>query len=128
MKVPVGKGISNGFQKGVATHPYRALGPWRSRQKKDGGEQDGLSVGRESRRPQGRSRSLKCWHSFEIAIADAEGFNVHRRQHGSIRFGEDVEGPPESTGRGMREEMRWRTREAPKAPGRDLGLKKGTRK
>jgi hypothetical protein len=55
-----------------------------------GGEQDGLSVGRESRRLQGRSRSLKCWHSFEITIADAEGFNVHRRQHRSIRFGEDV--------------------------------------
>jgi hypothetical protein len=56
-----------------------------------GGEQDGLSVGRESRRPQGRTRSLKCWYSFEIAIADAEGFNVHRRQYRSIRFGEDVE-------------------------------------
>jgi len=26
-----------------------------------------------------------------MAIADAEGFNVHRRQHRSIRFGEDVE-------------------------------------
>ena len=56
-----------------------------------GGEQDGLSVGREFRRPQGRSRSLKRWYSFEIAIADAEGFNVHRRQHRNIRFGEDVE-------------------------------------
>ena len=39
------------------------------------GEQDGLSVGRESCRPQGWSRTLKCWYSFEIAIADAEGFN-----------------------------------------------------
>ena len=55
------------------------------------GEQDGLSVGRVSCRPQGWSRTLKRWHSFEIAIADAEGFNVRRRQHGSIRFGEDVE-------------------------------------
>jgi hypothetical protein len=26
-----------------------------------------------------------------MAIADAEGFNVHRRQYRSIRFGEDVE-------------------------------------
>jgi hypothetical protein len=26
-----------------------------------------------------------------MAIADAEGFNVRRRQHRSIRFGEDVE-------------------------------------
>ena len=55
------------------------------------GEQDGLSVGRESCRPQGWSRTLKCWYSFEIAIADAEGFNVRRRQYGSIRYGEDVE-------------------------------------
>jgi hypothetical protein len=37
-----------------------------------GSEQDGLSVGR-------------------VTIADAEGFNVRRRQHRSIRFGEDVE-------------------------------------
>jgi len=54
------------------------------------GEQDGLSVGRESRMPPGRTRFLKCWYSFEIAIADAEGFNAHRRQYRSIRFGEDV--------------------------------------
>ena len=39
----------------------------------------------------GGRRSLKCWYSFEMAIADAEGFNVRRRQHRSIRFGEDVE-------------------------------------
>jgi hypothetical protein len=26
-----------------------------------------------------------------MEIADAEGFNVHRRQHRSIRYGEDVE-------------------------------------
>jgi len=26
-----------------------------------------------------------------MAVADAEGFNVHRRQHRNIRFGEDVE-------------------------------------
>nr|VFK02258.1 MAG: hypothetical protein BECKLFY1418A_GA0070994_11853 [Candidatus Kentron sp. LFY] len=32
-----------------------------------GCEQDGLSVGRESYRPQGRTRSLKCWYSFEMA-------------------------------------------------------------
>ena len=54
-------------------------------------EQDGLSVGRESYRPQGRSRSLKCWYSFEMLIVDAEGFNAHRRQYRSIRFGRDVE-------------------------------------
>jgi hypothetical protein len=34
---------------------------------------------------------LKCWYSFEITVVDAEGFNVHRRQYRSIRFGEDVE-------------------------------------
>ena len=54
-------------------------------------EQDRLSVGREFYRPQGRSRSLKCWYSFEKINADAEGFNVHRRQHRSIRFGKGVE-------------------------------------
>jgi hypothetical protein len=26
-----------------------------------------------------------------MCVADAEGFNVRRRQHRSIRFGEDVE-------------------------------------
>jgi len=62
-------------------------------------EQEGLSVGRESCRPQGRSRSpgsspgqaLKCWYSFEMLNADAEGFNVHRRPYRSTRFGEGVE-------------------------------------
>ena len=54
-------------------------------------EQDRLSVGRESCRPQGRSRSLKCWYSFEMLIVDAEGFNTRRRQHRSIRNGKDVE-------------------------------------
>ena len=58
---------------------------------KRGVEQDGLSVGRGSCRPQGRPRSLKCWYSFEMPIADAEGFNVRRRQYRSIRYGEDVE-------------------------------------
>jgi hypothetical protein len=42
VKVPVGQGL--------ATHPYRALGPWRSQAEKSG-EQDGLSVGRASCRP-----------------------------------------------------------------------------
>jgi hypothetical protein len=42
VKVPVGQGL--------ATHPYRALGPWRSQADKPG-EQDGLSVGRVSCRP-----------------------------------------------------------------------------
>jgi hypothetical protein len=55
-----------------------------------GSEQDGLSVGREFCRPQGRSRALKCWYSFEMQVADAEGFNARRRQHRSVRFGEDV--------------------------------------
>ena len=32
------------------------------------------------------------WYSFEIKIEIAEGFNVHRRQHRSIRNGKDVEG------------------------------------
>ena len=33
----------------------------------------------------------ESWYSFEMPIADAEGFNVRRRQYRSIRFGEDVE-------------------------------------
>jgi hypothetical protein len=74
----------NGFLQGLATHPYRALDPWRSCCN-IGNEQDGLSVGRESCRPQGRPRSLKCWYSFEMQLADAEGFNARRRQHRSIR-------------------------------------------
>ena len=71
VEVPVGKGL--------ATHPYRVLGPWRSTAARQG-ERDGLSVDRESCRPQGRSRSLKCWYSFEInllrmprVLTDAEG-------------------------------------------------------
>jgi len=79
-------------------------------------EQNGLSVGRESCRPQGWSLTLKSWYSFEIAIADAESFNVRRRQYRSIRYGRECGGPPESTGRGMQEEIRRRTREAPKVP------------
>ena len=49
-------------------------------------------------------------------VADAEGFNVHRRQHGNTRSWRGCGGPPESTGRGMQEEIRRRTREAPAAP------------
>lgn len=50
--------------------------------------------------------------------ADAEGFNDRRRQYKIIRKGLGWEGPPESTGRGMHEEIWRRTREAPKAPNR----------
>jgi hypothetical protein len=95
---------------GLATHPYRALDPWRSNVERHH-EQDGLSVGREFCRPQGKSRSLKCWYSFEIINADAEGFNVHRRQHRSTRVWRECGDPPESSGRGMQEEIRCRTRE-----------------
>ena len=49
-------------------------------------------------------------------VADAEGFNDRRRQHKSIRNRLGCEGPPESTGHGMQEEICLRTREAPKAP------------
>ncbi len=80
-------------------------------------EQDGLSVGRVFCRPQGWSRTLKCWYSFEITIADVEGFNVHRRQYRSIQYWRECGDPPESSGRGMHEEIRRRTREAPKVPG-----------
>lgn len=38
-----------------------------------------------------RPRCLKCWHSFEKAIADAEGLNERQKQHRSIHLGEDVE-------------------------------------
>ena len=51
------------------------------------GEQDGRSVDRESWRPQGEPCPLKCWYSFEMAIADAEGFNAHRRQYKITRIG-----------------------------------------
>jgi len=54
-----------------------------------------------------------------MLVADAEGFNVHRRQHRSIRYRRECGDPPESSGRGMQEEIRCRTREAPKAPGLD---------
>ena len=36
------------------------------------------------------TRTLKCWYSFDIAIADAEGFNAYRKQHESTRIGEGV--------------------------------------
>jgi hypothetical protein len=45
-------------------------------------------------------------------VADAEGFNVPEgNTRRPIRRG--CEGPPESTGRGIQEEKRGRTREAP---------------
>jgi hypothetical protein len=54
------------------------------------GEQDGRGVDSVSCRPQGEPRPLTCWYSFDMAlVADAEGFHAHRRQHESIRFGED---------------------------------------
>ena len=54
------------------------------------GEQNGRGVDSVSCRPQGEPRPLQCWDSFAMAlVADAEGFNAHRRQHESIRFGED---------------------------------------
>src|SRR4029450_9823545 len=53
------------------------------------GEQDGRSVDRVSCRPQGEPCPLKCWYSFERAlVADAEGFNAHRRQHKTTRIGQ----------------------------------------
>jgi hypothetical protein len=58
--------------------------PWRH------GAQDGRSVDSVSWRPQGEPCPLKCWYSFAKALgADAEGCNAHRRQHQSIRVGED---------------------------------------
>jgi hypothetical protein len=51
-------------------------------------EQDGRSVDRVSCRPQGEPCPLKCWYSFEMAlVADAEGFNAHRRPHKTTRIG-----------------------------------------
>ncbi len=34
----------------------------------------------------------ESWYSFEMPIEIDEGFNVHRSQHRSIRFGQDVKG------------------------------------
>ncbi len=42
---------------------------------------------------------------------------MHRRQHRSIRYWRECGDSPESSGRGMQEEIRCRTREAPKVPG-----------
>jgi len=55
-------------------------------------------------------------------FADVEGFNDRRRQHKSIRNWLGSEGPPESTGRGMQEEICRRTREAPNAPNCRAGV------
>jgi hypothetical protein len=70
----------------VATHPYRVLRPWRSR---ESGEQDGRSVDRASWRPQGEPRPLKCWYSFEKACCGRRGFSRSRRPHAPIRHGEE---------------------------------------
>ena len=70
----------------VSHPPVSSLGSMAELLRSLSSEQDGLSVGRESCRPQGRPRSLKCWYSFEMAIADAVGFNVRRRQHRSINI------------------------------------------
>src|SRR5919201_6939335 len=49
-------------------------------------------------------------------VAEAEGFNVPKgNTRRPIRRG--CGGPPESSGRGMQEEIRGRTWEAPSAPG-----------
>ncbi|WP_300971761.1 transposase [Thiocapsa sp.] len=49
-----------------ASHPpVSSVGPVAERRKSR--TRDRASVHRESCRPQGRSRSLKCWYSFEIA-------------------------------------------------------------
>ena len=88
--------------------------PWRSREGTRG-EQDGRSVDRVSWRPQGEPRPLKCWDSFDKAIADAEGFNAPEGYtNPPIRRGGG--GPPASSGRGMQEERRRRTWEAPDVP------------
>jgi hypothetical protein len=55
-------------------------------------------------------------------IADADSLNVlegHTKHPWWLGCG----GPPESSGRGMQKERRWRTREAPKAPGRGEAMK-----
>jgi hypothetical protein len=49
-------------------------------------------------------------------VADAERFNVHRRQR--TRKGEGMEVPPESKGSRMQEEMCQRSQEAPSVPGK----------
>ena len=55
-------------------------------------------------------------------VADAEGFNV---PEGNTKrpIWRGRGGPPESSGRGMQEEIRQRTREAPGVPGRSWMLK-----
>jgi hypothetical protein len=50
-------------------------------------------------------------------VADAEGFNVPEG-HTKHPFWRGGGGPPESTGRGLQEERRPRTQEAPSAPDR----------
>ncbi len=52
-----------------------------------------------------------------------EGFNVYRRRNRSFHQWRGSEGPSESTGRGMHEEIHCRTREAPEVPDCDLILR-----
>ncbi len=61
------------------------------------------------------TRTLKCWYSFEMSLLRTP--RVLTYTEGNTRdtdHGEGIEGPPESSGRGMQEEKRRRTREAPK--------------
>ena len=48
--------------------------------------------------------------------ADVEGFNIHRRQHKTIRNGLDGKVRRSPKGHGMQEEMYQGTREAPLVP------------
>ena len=60
------------------------------------------------------TRTLKCWYSFEISLLRTPRVLTYTEGNTrDTRKGKGIEGPPESTGRGMQEEKRQRTREAP---------------
>jgi hypothetical protein len=114
VKVPVGRRSREASSKGLATHPYRALGPWRS-----GGRLRTRWAKRRQRILQAVGESALPEVLVQLRnkfVAGAEGFNASEgnTKHPLWR---GCGGLSESTGRGMQEEIRRRTREAPAAPG-----------
>ena len=63
------------------------------------------------------TRTLKCWYSFEMSLLRTPRVLTHTEGNTrDTQNGEGIEGPPESSGRGMWEEKCRRTREAPEVP------------
>jgi DoxX-like family len=62
------------------------------------------------------SAHLKCRYGFEMARCGRRGFYRTPKATRDQPFGQGWQGPPESSGRGMQEERRRSTGEAPAAP------------